>query len=420
MSNTIEEIVREQARAAKEASRRLAVTSSAVKDAALRAMAEALEENAAKILEANAEDMAAAREKGTPRAMLDRLMLDEKRIHGMADGLRQTAMLPDPIGEGEMETIRPNGLEIRRVKVPIGVIGIIYEARPNVTADAAALCLKSGNAVLLRGGSEALQSNRAVSRVLVEAAEKAGMPKGALQFIDSASRDAVGVMMNLTGLLDVIIPRGGAGLIRRVVTESAVPVIETGAGICHTFVDEGADLDMALRIALNAKTSRPAVCNAMETILVHEGVAKEFLPKMAKAMREKDVELRGDEAARAAVPDMAAATEEDWATEYDDLILSVKVVKSLDEAIAHINRYNTGHSETIVTNDLNRAQRFQREVDAAAIYVNASTRFTDGFEFGFGAEIGISTQKLHARGPMGLNELTSTKYLIFGEGQIRS
>ena len=414
MSNTIEEIVREQARAAKEASRRLAVTSSAVKDAALRAMAEALEENAAKILEANAEDMAAAREKGTPRAMLDRLMLDEKRIHGMADGLRQTAMLPDPIGEGEMETIRPNGLEIRRVKVPIGVIGIIYEARPNVTADAAALCLKSGNAVLLRGGSEALQSNRAVSRVLVEAAEKAGMPKGALQFIDSASRDAVGVMMNLTGLLDVIIPRGGAGLIRRVVTESAVPVIETGAGICHTFVDEGADLDMALRIALNAKTSRPAVCNAMETILVHEGVAKEFLPKMAKAMREKDVELRGDEAARAAVPDMAAATE------YDDLILSVKVVKSLDEAIAHINRYNTGHSETIVTNDLNRAHRFQREVDAAAVYVNASTRFTDGFEFGFGAEIGISTQKLHARGPMGLNELTSTKYLIFGEGQIRA
>ena len=254
----------------------------------------------------------------------------------------------------------------------------------------------------------------------MEAAEKAGMPKGALQFIDSASRDAVGVMMNLTGLLDVIIPRGGAGLIRRVVTESDVPVIETGAGICHTFVDEGADLDMALRIALNAKTSRPAVCNAMETILVHEGVAKEFLPKMAKAMREKDVELRGDEAARAAVPDMAAATEEDWATEYDDLILSVKVVKSLDEAIAHINRYNTGHSETIVTNDLNRAHRFQREVDAAAVYVNASTRFTDGFEFGFGAEIGISTQKLHARGPMGLNELTSTKYLIFGEGQIRA
>ncbi|MBO6235903.1 MAG: glutamate-5-semialdehyde dehydrogenase [Schwartzia sp.] len=415
----IEKIVCDQARAAKAAARRLAVTSSPVKDAALRAMADALEKNAAAILAANAEDMAAAQEKGTPRAMLDRLMLDEKRIRGMADGLRQTAMLPDPIGEGEMETIRPNGLEIRRVKVPIGVIGIIYEARPNVTADAAALCLKSGNAVLLRGGSEALKSNRAISGILAEAAEKEGVPKGAIQFIDSPSRDAVGVMMNLTGLLDVIIPRGGAGLIRRVVTESVVPVIETGAGICHTFVDAGADLDMALRIALNAKTSRPAVCNAMETLLVHQDEAKAFLPKMAKAMREKSVELRGDAAARAVVPDMEEASDEDWATEYDDLILSVKVVKDIDEAIDHINRYNTGHSETIVTNDLNHAHRFQREVDAAAVYVNASTRFTDGFEFGFGAEIGISTQKLHARGPMGLNELTSTKYMIFGEGQIR-
>nr|MBO6295241.1 glutamate-5-semialdehyde dehydrogenase [Schwartzia sp. (in: firmicutes)] len=415
----IEKIVCDQARAAKAAARRLAVTSSPVKDAALRAMADALEKNAAAILAANAEDMAAAQEKGTPRAMLDRLMLDEKRIRGMADGLRQTAMLPDPIGEGEMETIRPNGLEIRRVKVPIGVIGIIYEARPNVTADAAALCLKSGNAVLLRGGSEALKSNRAISGILAEAAEKEGVPKGAIQFIDSPSRDAVGVMMNLTGLLDVIIPRGGAGLIRRVVTESVVPVIETGAGICHTFVDAGADLDMALRIALNAKTSRPAVCNAMETLLVHQDEAKAFLPKMAKAMREKSVELRGDAATRAVVPDMAEASDEDWATEYDDLILSVKVVKDIDEAIDHINRYNTGHSETIVTNDLNHAHRFQREVDAAAVYVNASTRFTDGFEFGFGAEIGISTQKLHARGPMGLNELTSTKYMIFGEGQIR-
>ncbi len=416
----IEEIVREQARAAKKAARRLAVNPSSVKDAALRAMADALEKNTAAILAANGEDMAAAREKGTPRAMLDRLMLDEKRIRGMADGLRQTAMLPDPIGEGEMETIRPNGLEIRRVKVPIGVIGIIYEARPNVTADAAALCLKSGNAVLLRGGSEALKSNRAISSILSDAAERSGVPKGALQFIDSPSRDAVSVMMNLTGLLDVIIPRGGAGLIRRVVTESAVPVIETGAGICHTYVDRGADLEMARRIAVNAKTSRPAVCNAMETLLVHEDEARAFLPQLAAAMRENDVELRGDEATRAIVPDMEKATDEDWETEYDDLILSIKIVKDLDEAIAHINRYNTGHSETIVTNDLNHAHRFQREVDAAAVYVNASTRFTDGFEFGFGAEIGISTQKLHARGPMGLNELTSTKYLIFGEGQIRA
>ena len=416
----IEEIVREQARAAKKAARRLAVNPSSVKDAALRAMADALEKNTAAILAANGEDMAAAREKGTPRAMLDRLMLDEKRIRGMADGLRQTAMLPDPIGEGEMETIRPNGLEIRRVKVPIGVIGIIYEARPNVTADAAALCLKSGNAVLLRGGSEALKSNRAISSILSDAAERSGVPKGALQFIDSPSRDAVSVMMNLTGLLDVIIPRGGAGLIRRVVTESAVPVIETGAGICHTYVDRGADLEMARRIAVNAKTSRPAVCYAMETLLVHEDEARAFLPQLVVAMRENDVELRGDEATRAIVPDMEKATDEDWETEYDDLILSIKIVKDLDEAIAHINRYNTGHSETIVTNDLNHAHRFQREVDAAAVYVNASTRFTDGFEFGFGAEIGISTQKLHARGPMGLNELTSTKYLIFGEGQIRA
>lgn len=415
----IHEIVLAQARAAKEASRRLAVTPSPVKDAALRAMADTLEKEAARVLAENAKDLEAAREKGTPGAFLDRLMLDEKRIRGMADGLRQTAMLPDPIGEGELETIRPNGLEIRRVKVPIGVIGIIYEARPNVTADAAALCLKSGNAVLLRGGSEALRSNLAISALLAEAAYKAGIPEGALQFIDSPDRAAVGEMMKLTGLLDVIIPRGGAGLIRRVVTESAVPVIETGAGICHTYVDEGADEEMALRIALNAKTSRPAVCNAMETLLVHEAAAKSFLLKLAAAMRERSVELRGDAETRAVVPDMAEATEEDWATEYDDLILSVRVVKDIDEAIAHINRYNTGHSETIVTNDLVHAHRFQREVDAAAVYVNASTRFTDGFEFGFGAEIGISTQKLHARGPMGLNELTSTKYLIFGEGQIR-
>ena len=415
----IHEIVLAQARAAKEASRRLAVTPSPVKDAALRAMADTLEKEAARVLAENAKDLEAAREKGTPGAFLDRLMLDEKRIRGMADGLRQTAMLPDPIGEGELETIRPNGLEIRRVKVPIGVIGIIYEARPNVTADAAALCLKSGNAVLLRGGSEALRSNLAISALLAEAAYKAGIPEGALQFIDSPDRAAVGEMMKLTGLLDVIIPRGGAGLIRRVVTESAVPVIETGAGICHTYVDEGADEEMALRIALNAKTSRPAVCNAMETLLVHEAAAKSFLPKLAAAMRERSVELRGDAETRAVVPDMAEATEEDWATEYDDLILSVRVVKDIDEAIAHINRYNTGHSETIVTNDLVHAHRFQREVDAAAVYVNASTRFTDGFEFGFGAEIGISTQKLHARGPMGLNELTSTKYLIFVEGQIR-
>lgn len=408
-----------QAETAKSASRRLAVLPSPIKNKALEAMACALEDGAALILEANAADLEAARAKEIKKSFLDRLMLDEGRIHSMAEGLRQTAALPDPVGEGEWETVRPNGIEIRRVKVPIGVIGIVYEARPNVTADAAALCMKSGNAVLLRGGSEALRSNRVISSLLAKAAYDAGIPEGALQFIDSDDREAVGEMMKLKGLLDVIIPRGGAGLIQRIVRESQVPVIETGAGICHTYVDEGADLDMAVRIAVNAKTSRPSVCNAMETLLVHEKEAKEFLPKVAAELRERKVELRGCEITRGILSDIEVATEDDWATEYDDLILSIRVVRDIDEAIEHINRYNTGHSETIVTRDIQRAHRFQREVDAAAVYVNASTRFTDGFEFGFGAEIGISTQKLHARGPMGLNELTSTKYLIYGEGQVR-
>ncbi|MBQ1469810.1 MAG: glutamate-5-semialdehyde dehydrogenase [Schwartzia sp.] len=408
-----------QAETAKSASRRLAVLPSPIKNKALEAMACALEDGAALILEANAADLEAARAKKIKKSFLDRLMLDEGRIHSMAEGLRQTAALPDPVGEGEWETVRPNGIEIRRVKVPIGVIGIVYEARPNVTADAAALCMKSGNAVLLRGGSEALRSNRVISSLLAKAAYDAGIPEGALQFIDSDDREAVGEMMKLKGLLDVIIPRGGAGLIQRIVRESQVPVIETGAGICHTYVDEGADLDMAVRIAVNAKTSRPSVCNAMETLLVHEKEAKEFLPKVAAELRERKVELRGCERTRGVLSDIEAATEDDWSTEYDDLILSIRVVRDIDEAIEHINRYNTGHSETIVTRDIQRAHRFQREVDAAAVYVNASTRFTDGFEFGFGAEIGISTQKLHARGPMGLNELTSTKYLIYGEGQVR-
>ena len=408
-----------QAETAKSASRRLAVLPSPIKNKALEAMACALEDGAALILEANAADLEAARAKKIKKSFLDRLMLDEGRIHSMAEGLRQTAALPDPVGEGEWETVRPNGIEIRRVKVPIGVIGIVYEARPNVTADAAALCMKSGNAVLLRGGSEALRSNRVISSLLAKAAYDAGIPEGALQFIDSDDREAVGEMMKLKGLLDVIIPRGGAGLIQRIVRESQVPVIETGAGICHTYVDEGADLDMAVRIAVNAKTSRPSVCNAMETLLVHEKEAKEFLPKVAAELSERKVELRGCERTRGVLSDIEAATEDDWSTEYDDLILSIRVVRDIDEAIEHINRYNTGHSETIVTRDIQRAHRFQREVDAAAVYVNASTRFTDGFEFGFGAEIGISTQKLHARGPMGLNELTSTKYLIYGEGQVR-
>ncbi len=415
----IQKTMMEKAQAAKAASHKMAILSSGVKNAALMEMASALEKRAELVLEANAADLEEARGKGLKRSYLDRLMLNEGRIQQMAEGLRQTAALPDPIAQGDYSTVRPNGLEIRRVRVPIGVIGIIYEARPNVTADATALCLKSGNAVLLRGGSEAIRSNTAIASLLSKAAVKMGIPEGAVQFVDFPNREAVDAMTHMRGLLDVIIPRGGAGLIQHIVTNSTVPVIETGTGVCHTFVDETADSDMAIKIAVNAKTSHPSVCNAMETLLVHEAIAQEFLPKLSWAMGEKHVEMRGDERAREICPEMKEATEEDWSTEYGDLILSIKVVPDLDAAIAHINKYNTGHSETIVTENLENAHRFQKEVDAAAVYVNASTRFTDGFEFGFGAEIGISTQKLHARGPMGLEALTSTKYLIYGEGQVR-
>ena len=415
----IQKTMREKAEAAKRASRALAILPTGVKNEALRAMADALEKRAELVLEANAQDLEEARAKGLKRSYLDRLMLNEGRIRQMAEGLRQTAALPDPICQGDYSTIRPNGLEIRRVRVPLGVIGIIYEARPNVTADAAGLCLKAGNAVLLRGGSEAIRSNTAISFLLMKAAYKAGIPEGALQFVEFTDREAVDAMTHMTGLLDVIIPRGGAGLIHHIVENSSVPVIETGTGVCHTFVDETADFDMAVKIAVNAKTSHPSVCNAMETLLVHAAIAEDFLPQLARAMEEQHVELRGDACAREICPEMREATEEDWSTEYGDLILSVRVVPDLAAAIAHINKYNTGHSETIVTENLESAHRFQKEVDAAAVYVNASTRFTDGFEFGFGAEIGISTQKLHARGPMGLEALTSTKYLIYGEGQVR-
>lgn len=415
----IQKTMMEKAQAAKAASHKMAILSSSVKNDALMEMANALEKRAELVLEANAADLEEARGKGLKRSYLDRLMLNEARIQQMAEGLRQTAALPDPIAQGDYSTVRPNGLEIRRVRVPIGVIGIIYEARPNVTADATALCLKSGNAVILRGGSEAIRSNTAIASLLSKAAVKMGIPEGAVQFVDFPNREAVDAMTHMRGLLDVIIPRGGAGLIQHIVTNSTVPVIETGTGVCHTFVDETADFDMAIKIAVNAKTSHPSVCNAMETLLVHKAIAPEFLPKLSWAMGEKHVEMRGDERAREICPEMKEATEEDWSTEYGDLILSIKVVPDLDAAIAHINKYNTGHSETIVTENLANAHRFQKEVDAAAVYVNASTRFTDGFEFGFGAEIGISTQKLHARGPMGLEALTSTKYLIYGEGQVR-
>ena len=409
-----------KAEAAREASRKLGVLPTCVKNEALMAMADVLEKRGSLILTANAQDLEDARQKGLKRSYLDRLMLNETRIAQMAEGLRQTASLPDPVCQGDYSTIRPNGLEIRRVRVPIGVIGIIYEARPNVTADAAGLCLKSGNAVILRGGSEAIRSNTAISSLLAKAAYEHGIPEGAIQFVESTDREAVDAMTHLSGLLDVIIPRGGAGLIQHIVENSSVPVIQTGTGVCHTFVDESADQNMAIDIAINAKTSHPSVCNAMETLLVHAAVAEEFLPKLCAAMKAKKVELRGCEHCLAICPDdMQPATEADWSTEYGDLILSVKVVADIEEAIAHINYYNTGHSESIITSNLENAHRFQREVDAAAVYINASTRFTDGFEFGFGAEIGISTQKLHARGPMGLEELTSTKYLIYGAGQIR-
>ena len=414
-----EQELKEKAAKAKAAARRLAILSTDVKNNALLAMADALEANQQAILTANSQDMENGRQKGLSDALLDRLLLTEVRIGAMAEGLRQTAGLPDPIGEGLGSVRRPNGLEIAKVRVPLGVIGIIYEARPNVTADAAGLCLKAGNAVLLRGGSEAIHSNTAVVRVLIAAAAKAGIPNGAIGLIETTDRAAVNAMLKLNQHLDVIIPRGGAGLIRTVVENSTVPVIETGTGVCHTFVDASADIDMAVEIAFNAKASRPGVCNAMETLLVHRQIADKFLPVMLERYAKAGVEVRGDQELKAMHTAVKPVAEEDWSTEYSDYILSAKVVDSLDEALDHIARYSTKHSEAIVTSDYNNARRFHNEVDAAAVYVNASTRFTDGFEFGYGAEIGISTQKLHARGPMGLPELTTIKYLISGNGQIR-
>lgn len=413
------ELVKAKAAAAKKAAAKLAVTSTAVKNKALLAMAEALLAKQEEILAANALDMERAAAKGMKSSMLDRLKLTAARIEGMADGLRQVANLPDPVGNVLDGKTLANGLTITKVRVPLGVIGIIYEARPNVTADAAGLCLKSGNAVVLKGGSEAMESNKAVAGVLSEAATAAGMPEGAIQFIDTSDRQAVQDLIHLNGLVDVVIPRGGAGLIKMVVMNATVPVIETGAGVCHTYVDASADVEMAVKIAYNAKVQRPSVCNAMETLLVHKAIADKFMPAMLAKYAEAGVEIRGDEGVQSFDKAVVPVTEEDWATEYGDLRLSVKIVDSIEEAMEHIARFGTGHSECIVTNDYSQAQLFQKTVDAAAVYVNASTRFTDGNEFGFGAEIGISTQKLHARGPMALPELTSTKYLICGNGQIR-
>lgn len=411
--------VTKQARRAKEASRQLACIPVEVRNTALLAMAWDLEARQEEILEVNAKEVEAARARATRLNMIDRLVLTPKRIADMAEGIRQVVKLPDPLDKTDFEILRPNGLKIRRVRVPFGVVGIVYEARPNVTADAIALCIKSGNACLLRGGSEAIRTNKKISDILKESATANGIPSTAIEFIGILDRDVVVVMCRLRKLIDVIIPRGGAGLIQRIVEHSTVPVIETGTGVCHTFVDKDADLDMAIKICMNAKTSRPSVCNAMETLLIHKDIAEKFLPRVAAALTEAKVELRGDEACRKIFPDMNEATEEDWATEYNDLILSVKIVDDVNAAIEHINRYSSAHSDAIITRDEKAARKFEMMVDSADVYVNASTRFTDGFEFGFGAEIGISTQKLHARGPMGLEALTTMKYLIEGDGQIR-
>ena len=404
---------------AKEASYELGVASPGQKNEALTFMAEELIKAKEEIIKANEIDRQNDIKKGITDALLDRLSLDDSRIEAMAQGLLDIVKLQDPVGEVTNMWQMPNGLQIGQKRVPIGVLGIIYESRPNVTSDAAGLCLKSGNAVILRGASDAINSNKAVAKALVAGIKRSGLPQDCVQLLEDTSRETAREMMRLNDYIDVLIPRGGAGLIKSVVQNATVPVIETGTGNCHIFVDETADLEMAKAIVLNAKVQRPGVCNAAEKLLVHEAVANEFLPTIVKALRENGVEVRGCEKAQAIVDDIKVIEEPEWHQEYLDLIIAVKVVKDVDEAIKHINKYNTGHSESIVTESYKNSQKFLQRVDAAAVYVNASTRFTDGGEFGFGGEIGISTQKLHARGPMGLKELTTSKYIIFGDGQIR-
>jgi glutamate-5-semialdehyde dehydrogenase len=411
--------VKDKASLAKSVSRKMASLTTTQKNEALIKMADALVADSIAIMEANAIDLQRGRDNGTSPSLLDRLALNEKRIEAIADGLREVAELPDPVGHMIEDTERPNGLHIRKWTVPIGVIGMIYEARPNVTVDAAGLCLKTGNSVVLRGGSAALESNRRIVQTMQAALAHTSMPPEALQLIVTSDRSSVDEMLTLNGILDVIIPRGGRSLIQNVIKNATVPVIETGEGICHTYIDKEAIPEQATSIAINAKVQRPSVCNSMETLLVHQDYAERELPALAERFRELDVELRGCPASLQLVPWMKEADEEDWGTEYNDLILSVKVVSGLDEALAHIETYGTLHSECIVTENAGLAARFLQEVDAAAVYHNASIRFTDGFEFGYGAEIGISTQKLHARGPMGLPALTSTKYTIVGNGQVR-
>lgn len=404
---------------AKEASYVLGNLSSQKKNDGLQAMAAALIKNSQSIIEANKIDLEASRAKGTSESMLDRLALSEDRIEGMANGLKQVAALEDPVGEVLGMWTRPNGLQIGKKRVPMGVIGIIYEARPNVTSDAAGLCFKSGNAVILRGGSEAINSNKAIATALREGLKTVGLIEDAVQLIEDTSREVATEMMKLNEYIDVLIPRGGAGLIKAVVNNATVPVIETGTGNCHIYVDEDCDFDMAKNIIINAKTSRPSVCNAAEKLLINENIAKDFIPFIFKALREKDVEIRGDEELKSIDNSVVLANDEEWYNEYLDYTIGVRIVKDINEAINHINKFGSGHSEAIITKSYEASQIFLQKVNAAAVYVNASTRFTDGEEFGFGAEIGISTQKLHARGPMGLKELTTIKYIIFGNGQIR-
>ena len=416
---TVTEELTQKGQLAKSASYVLATLSTDIKNNALMEIAAALRFHTTFLLEENERDLHLAKQNGMAKGLLDRLALTAQRIDAMAEGIEQIAALPDPIGEMLHQTKRPNGLKIGQVRVPLGVIGIIYEARPNVTADAAGLCIKAGNAVILRGGKEALHSNMAIVKVMQNAGYAAGLPEGSINLVEDTTRESATALMQLDDYLDVIIPRGGAGLIRSVVENATVPAIETGTGNCHVYVDESADLTMAKEIVINAKTQRPSVCNAEEKLLVHQSSAAAFLPDMLSALEAHHVTIVGDARVCSLYPSAIPATEEDWGQEYLDLKIGVKIVDTLDEAIEHINRYNSGHSDAIITKSYDAAQRFLDRVDAAAVYVNAATRFTDGFEFGFGAEIGISTQKIHARGPMGLTALTSTKYQILGSGQIR-
>lgn len=404
---------------AKAASYELGVASTKEKDEALLAMAQELINYTKEILEANKIDLRNAEINGTSKSMLDRLALNEDRVMEMANGLRKIANLQDPVGELVSMWQRPNGLQIGKKRVPIGVIGIIYESRPNVTCDAAGLCLKSGNVSILRGGSDAINSNRAIMTALTKGIERTGLPRECVQLIEDTRREVATEMMKLNEYIDVLIPRGGEGLIQSVVKNATVPIIETGTGNCHIYVDESCDFDMAIKIIVNSKVSRPSVCNSAEKLLINENIAEDFLPLVVKALRENGVILRGDKKSRSIIHSIEKANDEDWGKEYLDYIMAVRIVKDIDEAIKHINKYGTGHSEVIITESYKNSQRFLQRVDAASVYVNASTRFTDGGEFGFGAEIGISTQKLHARGPMGLMELTTIKYIIYGNGQIR-